>query len=196
MNNKRHYTTSGKTRQPWPGEAVPNFEPPINESLDLARQIKAEVIRLAAELAQTRQRVAELETALRLTQDAGRAVVAARWPAELGAAIKELGRVLGEVESPRGRRSALMSEYPMFQEIINEMKARPEADPVGILEENISPLLDVCNKINLWIGTHQTFDFTNEPPWYEEFMVELARFDVDLTPVWSGSDWANGWVEL
>lgn len=77
-----------------------------------------------------------------------------------------------------------MSDYPFFQEIINEMNARPEADPVGILEENIGPLLDACNKINLWIGEHQTFDFTNEPPWYEEFIYAVARFDVDLSPIW------------
>lgn len=85
-----------------------------------------------------------------------------------------------------------MSDYPYFQEIVNEMKARPEADPVGILEETISPILDVCNKINLWIGERQTFDFSQEPPWYEEFIGALTRFDVDLTPIWSGSDWANG----
>lgn len=86
-----------------------------------------------------------------------------------------------------------MSRYPMFQEIINEMAARAqgalpgvaEADPVGILEETISPLLDACNKINLWIGEHPTWDFSNEPPWYEEFITELARFDVDLSPIWS-----------
>lgn len=47
--------------------------------------------------------------------------------------------------APGGR-----GHYPYFQEIINEMQARPEADPVGILEENISPLLDACNKINLY----------------------------------------------
>lgn len=88
-----------------------------------------------------------------------------------------------------------MSNYPMFQEIINEMKARPEADPVGILEENIGPLLDACNKINLWIAEHPTFDFTNEPPWYEEFIGELTRFDVDLTPIWWGSEWAGGGEE-
>lgn len=86
-----------------------------------------------------------------------------------------------------------MSSYPMVQEIINEMQARPEADPVGVLEETVSPLLDVCNKINLWIGEHPTWDFTQEPPWYEEFIGELTRFDVDLTPIWRGSEWANGW---
>ena len=77
-----------------------------------------------------------------------------------------------------------MSEYPMFQEIINEIKDRSEADPVGILEEYVAPLLDACNKINLWIGQHPTFDFANEPPWYEEFIRELARFDVDLSLIW------------
>lgn len=86
-----------------------------------------------------------------------------------------------------------MSNYPMFTEIINEMRARPEADPVGILEETLSPLLDVCNKINLWIARGETFDFRNEPPWFEEFIRELTRFDVDLTPIWRGSEWANGW---
>lgn len=85
-----------------------------------------------------------------------------------------------------------MSEYPYFQEIINEMQARPEADPVGILEETVGPLVDVCNKINLWIAEYQTWDFTQEPPWYEEFIEKLARFDDDLTPIWRGSDWANG----
>lgn len=77
-----------------------------------------------------------------------------------------------------------MSDYPFFQEIINEMQARPEADPVGILEETISPLLDACNKIADWIATHETWDFRNEPPWYEEFVTELTRFDVDLSPIW------------
>lgn len=77
-----------------------------------------------------------------------------------------------------------MSDYPMFQEIVNEMQARPEADPVGILEESISPLLDACNKLNLWIAEHQTWDFSKEPSWYEEFITELARFDVDLSPIW------------
>lgn len=78
----------------------------------------------------------------------------------------------------------MMSNYPMFQEIINQMKAHPEADPVGILEEHISPLLDACNTLNLWIAEHKVWDFSNEPPWYEEFITELARFDVDLSPIW------------
>ena len=73
-----------------------------------------------------------------------------------------------------------MSSYPYFQEIINEMDARPEADPVGILEETISPLVDVCKEIDEWIGQH----FKDEPPWYEKFIHQLARFDIDLTPVW------------
>lgn len=63
-----------------------------------------------------------------------------------------------------------MSRYPMFQEIINEIKARPEADPVGILEEYIAPLVDACNEINDWIGQHPTFDFNNEPEWYYRFV--------------------------
>lgn len=58
---------------------------------------------------------------------------------------------------------ARRGQYPYFQEIINEMAARAqgalpgvaEADPVGILEETISPLLDACNEINLWIGEHK-----------------------------------------
>ena len=78
-----------------------------------------------------------------------------------------------------------MSNYPYFQEIINEMEARLEADPVGILEETVSPLLDVCNKINDWIAQQrEPWDFTKEPPWYEEFIGELTRYDVDLSPIW------------
>ena len=81
-------------------------------------------------------------------------------------------------------KDKIMSKYAMFQEIVNEIKARPEADPVGILEEYVAPLVDVCNQINLWIGQRPMFDFSNEPPWYERFIAEVSRFDIDLSPIW------------
>lgn len=77
-----------------------------------------------------------------------------------------------------------MSDYPIFREIINDITARPEADPVGILEEYIAPLVDLCNEINQWIGENKEFDLRNEPPWYQEFIRNLARYDVDLSPIW------------
>lgn len=72
------------------------------------------------------------------------------------------------------------TKYPIFNEIINEMRARPEADPVGILEEYLQPMLDVCNEVNNWLPAN-----VSEPPWYYKFVVELARFDVDLSPIWT-----------
>ena len=80
--------------------------------------------------------------------------------------------------------STKLRMYPLFQEIANEIKARPEADLVDILDEYVSPLVDACNKINQWMGQYPTWDFTREPPWYEAFLCELARFDVDLSPIW------------
>ena len=77
-----------------------------------------------------------------------------------------------------------MSSYPMFQEIINDIAARPEADPIGILEEYIAPLVDMCNEINQWLGDNKDFDLHNEPPWYNKFARDLSRFDVDLSPIW------------
>ena len=78
-----------------------------------------------------------------------------------------------------------MADYPLFVEIVNEMQARPDADPVGILEEYIAPLVNICNQINDWLGENPDFDLHYEPPWYREFIRELARFDVDLSPMWS-----------
>ena len=76
-----------------------------------------------------------------------------------------------------------MAEYPMFAEIINAIAARPDADPIGILEEYVGPLVDVCNEMNQWFGKNPDFDLHFEPPWYEKFIRELARFDVDLSGV-------------
>lgn len=73
-----------------------------------------------------------------------------------------------------------MTSYAMFQEIVNEIKTRPEADPVGILEEYVGPLVDLCSVINIWLGDN----LLQEPPWYMQFIIELARYDVDLTPIW------------
>ncbi len=78
----------------------------------------------------------------------------------------------------------MKSDYPMFQEIINDMAARSDADPVDILEEYIAPLVDICNKINQWIGGNKEFDLRNEPPWYHEFVMNLTRFDIDMSHFW------------
>lgn len=77
-----------------------------------------------------------------------------------------------------------MTSYAMFQEIINDIAARPDADPVGILEEYVGPLVDMCNDINQWLANNRGFDLHYQPPWYEQFIIELARYDVDLTSIW------------
>jgi len=77
-----------------------------------------------------------------------------------------------------------VADYPLFNEIVNEMRVRPDADPIGILEEHVSPLIDVCNEMNQWFGENPDWELRFEPPWYEKFIRELARFDIDLSSIW------------
>lgn len=76
-----------------------------------------------------------------------------------------------------------MTSYPIFNEIAAEIKARSDTPPAEIIEEYIAPLVDVCNDVNQWIGGN--FAACHQPQWYDRFVINLARFDVDLSPIWS-----------
>lgn len=71
-----------------------------------------------------------------------------------------------------------MTTYPLYNEIIADIRQNPDRNPADILDEYISPLVDVCNEINEWCAGQ------DEPPWYQGFLYTLARFDVDLSPLW------------